>query len=111
MQPKHIIAPDGAWEKWVLDGRLHNENKPAYIRYENGKATVEEWWLSGCIHRENGPACVVYEDGRVIHEEWWVDGKYLNKGDFTSIEMIDRMKAYRLFSPIEIAKMKSKITI
>ena len=106
MQPEHIVAEDGSWERWILDGKLHREDGPAYIRYEDNATTIKEWWIENCLHREDGPAYVVCKNQKIIYEEWWLDGAVLSKEDFTSIEMIDRMGAYSLFSPIEIARMK-----
>ena len=133
MQPEHVLAPDGSREYWILNGKLHREGAPAYIEYEDGKVTHKGWWIKGLSHREDGPACIEYKDGeivkeewwingdrhrkngaawieykngKIILEEWWVNGKELLKEDFTSVEMIDQLKAYRLFSPIEIARMR-----
>ena len=106
MQPERIIAPDGTWEKWILDDKYHREDGPAIIRYEDGVVVYEEWWVNGIPHRTDDSACIKYEGGKAVYKQWWVNGIQLTKADFTSIDMIDRMKAYSLFSPIEIAKMR-----
>ena len=85
---------------------MYRENKPAIIEYKNGVVLLEEWWGNNNYHRCDGPAVIVYRDGEIVNEEWWLNGKCLIKEDFTSIEMITRLKAYSLFSPIEIAKLK-----
>ena len=74
MQPKHIVAEDGSWEKWVFNGNLQREDGPAFIKYEGGVVIEEIWSLNG-IHREGGPAYIKYEDGVVVREEWWLNGK------------------------------------
>lgn len=106
MQTKRIVASDGTFEEWRVDHELHREDGPGHIEYENGEVVVEEWWLNGWLHRVDGPAYIEYKDGRVIYEQWYLGGEILTKKDFTSIEMIDRMKAYNLFNPIEIARLR-----
>lgn len=133
MQPKHVLAKDGL-KKWELNGKLHrvdgpayvicqdgeiiveqwwiNGNRhrvdgPAYVEYNNGEIIREEWWVNGKFHREGGPATVRYVNNRVVYEEWYLDGEILAKKDFTSIEMIDRMRAYKLFTPLEVARMRA----
>ena len=136
MQPKHIVAPDGSYEEWRLRHKLHRVAGPAFIGYENGNVTIEqwclndkrhrengparikyrdggvieeEWWIDNKLHRENGPAYIKYQDGKIIYKEWWVEGILLSKEDF-SLEMIVKMRAYSLFSPVEIARMRKYAT-
>ena len=161
IQPKRIIAENGSIEKWILFGKFHREDGPAWTKYKNGEIVHEEWYIDDLCHRIGGPAHIEYKNGRVIKEVWWVEGKchredgpayieydingkptreawYVNnerhrgdgparidykdgvpikkvwilqskvlqKEDFTSIKMIDKLKAYSLFSPIEIARLK-----
>ena len=114
MQPERRVAKDGSWEEWVVKGsrktKLHREDGPARTRYKDGKIVEEQWWVKGGVsshrHREDGPALVKYEDGKVVHEEWWVNGKELLKENFKSLELVKKLKAYRLFNPIEIARLK-----
>ena len=95
-------------EEWWFEGGLHKKDDPAIIRYnKDEKITEEQWWVNDKRHRANGPAAIIYKDGKTIKEEWYLNGKPLRKANFTSIAMIDRMKAYSLFSPIEIARMRS----
>ena len=93
-------------EEWWFEGWLHREDGPAVVIYKDGKIVEKEWWMNHKRHRENGPAYI----GRDDEEEWWLNDKLLSKEDFKSLEMIERMEAYRLFSPIEIAKMKKNET-
>ena len=111
MKPKHVVIHGGSVERWELKNRkLHREDGPALIMRKEGKI-VEEWWqLYGKFHREDGPAYIKFKDGEITRKQWFANGKRLRKEDFTSIEMIDRMKAYSLFTPIEIAKMKKNET-
>ena len=133
MKPKRIIAPDNSWEKWVLNNKIHREDGSAVIKYNDGNVIEEQWRVEGRLHRKDAPAIIRYKDGVVVEEEWftnnirhridgsarieynngkvnaeqwWVDGTRVTKEDFTSIDMIDRMKAYSLFAPIEIARMR-----
>ena len=133
-QPKHIVDKSGRSEKWLLNDKLHREDGPAWIEYDkNGKVVEERWYLNGIRHRENGPAYIKYKGGAVLQEQWvingdlhredgpawikyqngkavlegwWLNNKLLSKEDFTSLDMIVRMKAYKLFSPIEIARLR-----
>ena len=160
MKPKRIVAPDNSWEKWVLnnkihredgpaviryndekvieeqwrvEGRLHRKNSPAIIRYKDGVVTEEQWWVNDKSHRKDAPAIIRYNDGVVVYEEWftnnirhredgpaiirysdgaewwWINGILLSKKDFT-LDMIIKMKAYSLFSPIDIARMRKNET-
>ena len=133
MQPERKVTENGTLEQWFLGDKLHREDGPAYIRYRDGKVVSERWFIDNKRHRLNDPAVIIYEDGKIIAEQWWVtnflhrengpaiisyvnsphikkiwylNGRELFKRDFTSIEMIDRMKAYSLFNPIEIARLK-----
>ena len=47
MQSEYAIVEDRSWEEWEIDGVLHREDGPAYIRYENGVIVREEWYLDG----------------------------------------------------------------
>jgi antitoxin component YwqK of YwqJK toxin-antitoxin module len=102
--------PNGNLEvqEWWLKGNPHNEEGPASIWfYENGNIEKQSWRLNGKLHNEEGPALIGYhEDGKVKFKVWYINGKYLSKEDFTSLDMIRRMDAFELFSPIEIARFK-----
>jgi hypothetical protein len=77
-------------QAWHLNGKLHREDGPAYIRAagyrawwlngkrhrEDGPAVIwasgtQEWWLNDKLHREDGPARI-YANGT---QEWWLNGK------------------------------------
>ena len=111
--PAHIEYENGRVikEVWRVEGQLHREGGPAWIAYKDGEIIEEQWWLRSdnnryYRHRENGPAWVTYEDGEIVAGEWWVNGKRLCKEDFKQAEMVDQLKAYLLFTPIEIARLK-----
>jgi antitoxin component YwqK of YwqJK toxin-antitoxin module len=107
---KEEFYPNGnvAYQEWLLDGQWHNEEGPARVSYyENGNLWRQVWYLNGRIHNKEGPARIgYYEDGKVMFKEWFLDGKYLSKEDFTSLDMIKKMNAFELFSPLEIARFK-----
>ena len=103
---RHIVASDGSCEEWRLGHKFHREDGPAIIEYEDGKTISEKWVLNDMLHNENGPAWVEYEDGQVIREEWWIKDHYLTKENFTSLEMVNRMKAWNLFEPHELAELR-----
>ncbi len=52
---------------WLLDGKYHREDGPAYI----GSDGSQTWYLHGELHREDGPA-VIGADG---YQVWWLNGK------------------------------------
>jgi hypothetical protein len=74
------------------------EDGPAVI-YPNGE---KQWWQHDYRHRDGGPA-IVFGNGNRL---WFFNGQQLSKRNFTSIEMIKRMKAYGLFTPKELIRMK-----
>jgi hypothetical protein len=48
-------------EQWMMDGKLHRENGPAYTEYsEDNKILLEQWYCHGQIHNSNGPASITY---------------------------------------------------
>jgi antitoxin component YwqK of YwqJK toxin-antitoxin module len=107
---KETFYPNGnvEFQGWYLNGKWHNEEGPAHIRYyENGQIRFRRWCLNGEFHNEEGPACIRhYEDGKVEYQGWYLNDKRIFKKDFTSLDMIKRMNAFELFSPLEIARMK-----
>ena len=142
MQSEHVIkhynSPDSL-EYWIVKGKFHREDGPAYIKYdkglaydirwyingnyhrENGPAKVlydpdtellitEEWYKNGLLHRYDGPALIYYKNGEKALIRWYINDIELRKTDFTSLETIDRMRAYSLFSPVEIARMRKYAT-
>jgi hypothetical protein len=62
-------------ERWFRRGRLHREDGPAIICYNNGRITSEYWYRNGKRHRDDGPASICYENGKIISEYWYHDGK------------------------------------
>ena len=64
-------------EEWYnADGKLHRDNGPAAIWYENGQITTECWFRDGKLHRDGDlPAVIFYENGQIIRERWYRDDK------------------------------------
>ena len=97
---------------WWLNGKRHRKDGPADIRYKSGTkiVNVEFWFLNGEPHREDGPADIYYKNGKVLEEEkeWHLNGSELFKKDFTTIEMINSMKAWSLFTPVELIRLKNQ---
>ena len=50
-KPECKTYPNGD-KVWLLNGKLHREDGPAF-EYANGD---KEWYLNGKLHREDGPA-------------------------------------------------------
>jgi len=92
-----LIWHDGTKE-WYKNGKLHRENGPD-VEYNEG---IKEWYKDGKRHREDGPA-IIWANGS---KEWYINGKRLKKEDFTSIEMVQQMNAWELFTPKELLEMK-----
>jgi antitoxin component YwqK of YwqJK toxin-antitoxin module len=68
------------YQKWYINGNLHNENGPAFIiYYENGKIESQEWFINGNLHNENGPASIdFYENGQIEYQYWYINGNHHN---------------------------------
>lgn len=64
------VYEDGA-KMWLLNGKLHREDGPAY-EWSDG---TKEWRLNGKRHREDGPA-IEWSSGT---KEWWLYGEHLTK--------------------------------
>ena len=54
-------------QRWCLNGKLHREDGPAWIRADGAKV----WYLNGKRHREDGPA-EIYADGT---KYWYLNGE------------------------------------
>ena len=65
-KPICTIDADGT-ESWTLNGYMHREDGPAFIRPDVG---YTQWNKNGAIHRLDGPA-VMYPGG----ERWYKHGK------------------------------------
>ena len=91
-----VIWPDGTKEWWI-NGKRHKEDGPAFIREDH-----KEWWINYKRHRIDGPA-VTFQNGE---KQWWVLDKKLSREDFTSFDMVKRMKAEELFTPVELARLR-----
>ena len=53
------------------------------------------------------PEIEYYENGNVEYEHWYKDGKEITKADFKrlGIKTIKKMKAFSLFTPLELIKL------
>jgi len=56
---------DGS-KQWIVGGKLHRLDGPAYINNNGSKA----WWVNGKLHRSDGPA-IEYAHGTL---EWYAHG-------------------------------------
>lgn len=87
MEPVHHVEyrADGVtvWcEEWCLNGLLHREDGPAYLRYwGNGSVRYEMWYLDGRVHRRNGPARTDYRKNGMVKSEEWLRNGVLRRGD------------------------------
>ena len=64
------------YKSWYINGKEHNENGPAIIEYyPNGNVKHKSWWINDKCHNDNGPAVIRYdEDGNIIRQEYWENG-------------------------------------
>ena len=72
-------------EEWYINGKLHRENKPAYIDKIYG---WEIWYKNGKPHRENGPAVVGFKGSGLDNSNkkaWWLNGKEHSEEEFNKI--------------------------
>ena len=68
------VGPD-SWhrEKYMLNGKFHSPNGPAYIRkYPNGHIESATYLVYGKMHRTDGPALIYYAiSGDIEYESYW----------------------------------------
>ena len=96
-------------EEWFKQSSLSRAGAPAIIEYgKDGTIIKEEWWLDGLRHCSNGPAITEYGNGGTVEKAkaWFVNGVNYTKACFTNIDEVDKLKAYSLFTPIEIARLR-----
>ena len=69
-----FIDPDNE-QRWYLNGKLHRENGPAIIQRDLPECQFgyKAWYLNGKLHRENDPAYIL----AVGSQEWWINGEFL----------------------------------
>ena len=77
---------DGSYS-WFLNGNLHREDGPAYNMYGSKK-----WYINGKLHREDGPA-IEYDDGS---KTWYINGK-LHREDGPAVITINDIDSYNLW--------------
>lgn len=104
---EHFIDEDGD-KYWYYDGDYHRIDGPSEIERDEVSGGRDEYWsIRGKWHREDGPAIIEYDkDGNVIDEEWYLQDRELSKENFTSVSMINKMKAWSLFTPTELVRMR-----
>jgi hypothetical protein len=74
-------------KEWILNGKLHREDGPAW----EGVNGTKEWYINGKLHREDGPAC----EGADGAKQWWLNGKR-HRVDGPAIECADGRKEWFL---------------
>lgn len=75
----------------IEDGHIHlKSGEEVYVR-------------GGKLHREDGPALINESQGI---KRWFLKGKELYKNSFKTIEKVNAMQAWELFTPVEIAEMR-----
>ena len=75
------------------------------VMYPSG---MTYYFLNGKLHREDGPAFIPNEVGYYQHE-WFLDGMHCDKSFFEkNPARLEKMKAWQLFTPLEIVKLRLK---
>ena len=82
-----FIVEDGGTKQWLLNGKRHRTDGPAFVGADGHK----QWLLNGKLHRTDGPA-VEWADG---NKEWWLNGKP-HRTDGPAVEMADGSKYWWL---------------
>lgn len=99
------------WDwRWYFNGAHHREGKPAKVFLYPWTKQVQKlvWHRHGYLHNENGPAAIDYNDTGIIKQKnWFVNDCPLTKWNFKSISMVNKMKAWELFTPVELVRLRS----
>ena len=89
----------------------YKEVKPGKVRTGKGYELLlwsdggKSWTYNGKLHREDGHA--IEGNNR---KEWYLYGKQLEKDWFLkNQEQINKMKAWELFEPVELVRLKHDI--
>ncbi len=61
--------------RWHHNGKLHREDGPAEIWYEDDYMIYAGWHWNGPLHREDGPASVHFERNGAKYEFWYINGE------------------------------------
>lgn len=105
-----LETPSGTtWQYWTLNKRVHRENGPAYIQYnEKEKTLLRRYYYYGLGHREDGPWQEMYHGYTIDVDtfpghymetwghamvEWMVHGNITNK--FTRWAELGAGQCYR----------------
>ena len=77
-------------EAFLLDGKLHNDNGPAFILYNNhykNYPELELYFNHGKFHRIDGPALIYsYNENNLIQIRYYIEDKLHNNEDPAIIE-------------------------
>ena len=78
------------YEAFLLDGKLHNDNGPAFILYNNhykNYPELELYFNHGKFHRIDGPALIYsYNENNLIQIRYYIEDKLHNNEDPAIIE-------------------------
>jgi hypothetical protein len=73
------------------------------MQYSLIHSGAKYWYDGDRLHRTDGPAIEYLAGGK----EWWLNGSRLTKTWFIAHpKKINRMKAWELFTPVEIVRMR-----
>jgi hypothetical protein len=91
---KHVETDDYTkytTTKWLKDGKIHRENKPALISYHDEEHWIKKWYKDGQIHRDNEPA-VITRGGKYSYRNEWYQNGQLHRENGPAIEYENGMK-------------------
>jgi antitoxin component YwqK of YwqJK toxin-antitoxin module len=79
-EKKIILSKDGKIleEEYLMNGKRHRLDGPAFIRYSQDGNTLEEiYYVNGKENRLDGPAYIrYYDNGNKQLEEYYINGEY-----------------------------------
>lgn len=99
---------DSGQERWYEITYWYVGFKPKTYRESNRYGGYNHYYMMDGeerLHRENGPA-ITSKSGKA--DEWYIYGIRLEAEDFTSIEMVKKMKAWSRLTPVQLAALKNK---
>lgn len=65
-------------EIWMVDDKLHRNDKPALMLWQNQKVIVRCYYKTNKVHRLEGPAYIDYRLTHKTHKQYFVNNKKID---------------------------------